>query len=621
MRLLPVLLLAAAWLAAAATAAPAPDAAARQLAQRYSPIVLLKAQQGPCDTGGEAFGPSPVNPLLGNPDIALEQYGRVVRHAPTGRDINGLGEEYALDFPGNPLRPGCFYEQKAREWGMGVPPRDPTTYVHVAKQADRPGLIALQYWFFYYFNDFVNVHEGDWELVQVLFRARTAAEALHTTPIGLAYSQHSNGERAAWGDPRIRTQGDHLIVYTARGSHASFYGPGLWLARGPSEGLGCDETRGPHVRVPVSPVLLPDVAPGPDSPIAWMGFDGTWGEQLPSPFGGITGPWATPRWTQPITWHESIRSQSTLIPESGPQVVTSGFCSTVEAGSRVLLVVGGNPPVGIALIFLLVIAVFFIMRRTSWRRVPFLPIVQARQAGEIVRSGLLFIRRAPPGMWAVGLVFVPIALIAAVLQWLILRIPFVDELVERAVGPDAITVLGAWLLAAPTGVIGFGLAIALVAANLRLREERGSPPTWRETLRAARSRVGPLVRTVGLAALIVIVLIETVIGIPWALLRLIDFQLLGPVVTLEGVQGTAARARSRRLARGSRLSVATVALAAGLLPVVVAPLLAMPLLLVPGLSLVLVNLVGAVIAAAVTPAAAGVVVMLYGARVAAVDGP
>ena len=48
-------------------------------------------------------------------------------------------------------------------------------------------------------------------------------------------------------------------------------------------------------------------------------------------------------------------------------------------------------------------------------------------------------------------------------------------------------------------------------------------------------------------------------------------------------------------------------------------LLAMPLLLIPGLSLIFVNLVGAAIAAAVTPAAAGVVVMLYGARVAAVD--
>jgi hypothetical protein len=223
-------------------------------------------------------------------------------------------------------------------------------------------------------------------------------------------------------------------------------------------------------------------------------------------------------------------------------------------------------------------------------------------------------------MWAVGLVFVPIAIIAAAVQWLLLRIPVINELVERAVGPDAVTVLGAWLLAAPTGIIGFGLAIALVSANLRLREERGAPPTWRQTLRAARPRVRPLLRTVGLAAVIVIVLIETIVLIPWALLRLIDFQLLGPVVTLEGLQGRAARARSRQLARGARLSVATVALAAGLIPVVVAPLLAMPLLLIPSLSLVLVNLVGAAIAALVTPAAAGVVVMLYGARVAAVDG-
>lgn len=607
----------------ACTAGPllaAPDPAARALAERYSPIVFLKAQTGPCDTSGEAFGPSPVNPLLGNPAIVLARGGNAVRRAPTGADINGLDEDYSLDFPGNPLRPGCEYEQAAREWGMGVPPRNPTTYVHMATQADRPGLLAMQYWFFYYFNDFVNVHEGDWELVQVLFRARTPAEALRTEPIGVAYSQHSNGERAEWGDPRIRTEGDHLLVFTARGSHASFYGPGLWLARGPSEGLGCDETRGPHVRVPVRPVLLPAVAPGPAAPFAWMGFDGRWGEPLPSPFGGITGPWATPRWTEPITWHESIRSSSTLIPEGGPQVVTNGFCATVEGGSRLLLVVGGNPLAGITLLLLVAIGVVFVARRTSWARVPFLPIVQARRAGEVVRSGFAFIRGAPPGMWAVGLVFVPVAIVAAGVQWLLLRIPFVNTVIERAMNPDAITVLGAWLLAAPTGIIGFSAAIALVAEGLHLQEQEGSPPPWRRILRETGRRGWAITRTVAGSALIVIVLIETVIGIPWAFLRLVDVQLLVPITTLEGRQGPDARRRSRALTRGDRLPVAVVALAAGLIPVVVAPLLAMPLLLIPGLSLVVVNLVGAGIAAVVTPFAAGVVVMLYGARVAAVDG-
>ena len=27
-----------------------------------------------------------------------------------------------------------------------------------------PGRIALQYWLFYVFNDFNNLHEGDWEM-------------------------------------------------------------------------------------------------------------------------------------------------------------------------------------------------------------------------------------------------------------------------------------------------------------------------------------------------------------------------------------------------------------------------------------------------------------------------
>jgi hypothetical protein len=36
---------------------------------------------------------------------------------------------------------------------------------------------VVQYWFFWYFNDWNDKHEGDWEGVQVLFDATTAVEA------------------------------------------------------------------------------------------------------------------------------------------------------------------------------------------------------------------------------------------------------------------------------------------------------------------------------------------------------------------------------------------------------------------------------------------------------------
>ena len=35
-------------------------------------------------------------------------------------------------------------------------------------EAGRDGRLALQYWFFYPYNDYTNKHEGDWEMVQLL---------------------------------------------------------------------------------------------------------------------------------------------------------------------------------------------------------------------------------------------------------------------------------------------------------------------------------------------------------------------------------------------------------------------------------------------------------------------
>lgn len=47
-------------------------------------------------------------------------------------------------------------------------PYPPTQYVHAFWLNRALGLLALQYWFFYPFNDWVNRHEGDWEHVVVV---------------------------------------------------------------------------------------------------------------------------------------------------------------------------------------------------------------------------------------------------------------------------------------------------------------------------------------------------------------------------------------------------------------------------------------------------------------------
>ena len=83
----------------------------------------------------------------------------MVRIAPTGDDLSRGLAQYHLDLPGNPLEPGCYYEQWAR---TASAQHAPTLYAHVATEAGRTDRLALQYWFYYPFNDYNNKHESDW---------------------------------------------------------------------------------------------------------------------------------------------------------------------------------------------------------------------------------------------------------------------------------------------------------------------------------------------------------------------------------------------------------------------------------------------------------------------------
>jgi hypothetical protein len=58
----------------------------------------------------------------------------------------------------------------------------------------------VQYWFYWYFNDWNNKHESDWEGHHAPVPAASVEEALAGQPIAVGYSQHEGGERADWDD-------------------------------------------------------------------------------------------------------------------------------------------------------------------------------------------------------------------------------------------------------------------------------------------------------------------------------------------------------------------------------------------------------------------------------------
>ena len=168
--LLLVLLLApTAWTGAVAAPQPVSSTGAgtpaQQLAERHAPLILVQHQEKPCGEG-EPYTPMSVDALLGNPQIALRQVGvgnPVVKWGQTAADLYDLGDGFYLDYPGEALDPGCLYERDSRRYNEG---RDPTVYAHIVEHAgvddDGNDQLVIEYWIFWYYNDWNNKHEGDW---------------------------------------------------------------------------------------------------------------------------------------------------------------------------------------------------------------------------------------------------------------------------------------------------------------------------------------------------------------------------------------------------------------------------------------------------------------------------
>ena len=261
----------------------------------------------------------------------------LVKIGPTAKDLSKGLFDYHLDFPGSALAPGCDYLRWER---MLVEGQAPVVYAHVVTDAERPGKLALQYWLFYVFNDWNNLHEGDWEMIQLVFDASTPAQALEQAPVEVGYSQHEGAERAAWNDDKLeRVDGTHPVVHPAAGSHANFYGEALYLGSSAEQGVGCDDTRAPAFDIRPTVETIPSDPAQARADFPWIAFEGRWGELQPAFFNGPTGPNLKTQWTEPIRWSEGWRDRSYTVPGGSAfgSGATDSFCGVIEHGSRALV--------------------------------------------------------------------------------------------------------------------------------------------------------------------------------------------------------------------------------------------------------------------------------------------
>ena len=591
------------------TGARGAESAAQELAARYSAVLELQPQAKACGSG-EAYRPTSVDIVLGREDVLLrDPPGRLVKRAPTSRDLWDLGAGYYLDFPGNPLNPGCGYERQFRRWNDG---RRPSVYAHVATDPLHPGKLAVGYWFYYTFNDFTDKHESDWEMAQVDFAESTAAAALQTGPYEVDLPQHAGGERSAWTDTKLQKDGTHPVIYDATGSHANYFGRALYLGRGAREGFGCDDTRDATLRLQPKTVLLPDVPSSASAPYAWLAFQGRWGQKEAGINNGPTGPAAKEQWLAPIEWADGLRETSVEVPSGRAFGLSVGnfFCGAVTGSASALNWSLIHPVPFVALVLLGLLGLLTALARTTWRPPDPHPLRRRRQGGQIFRAATRVYAEHIPVFAAAGVIFIPVYLVAAAIQWVIFHLTSIAPLVALDGRHGAVTAFLAILLGGVGGlfasVIATG-AVAVILGELDAGRRVLAGQAYRRVLKRWRSLGKGMAIELGMMLLLTI----TVVGIPFAIHRFIRWSLFAEACVLDDLSATESLRRSSELVKGRWWRTFGFTVLVDVLAILSGPLLGVGLLLLTDHSLNFINLAAALVYTFTVPYAAIQLTLYY----------
>jgi len=258
-----------------------------ELLEQYKPFLKYDSH--------EAYFADSAAEWTDNPGNTLKRAdGTVLATAENGLNLGFLGATYGpnaaaakTDVISNPSRD---YAKQARRLHADAKYAN-RVYGHVADEA---GDQWLQYWFFYFYNDYnligsflgAGLHEGDWEMIQVRLRGGAPDLAV--------YCQHKGATSRDWRQVDRLPGTSRPIVYVARGSHASYFEPGThWT------GHWFDHADGKRR----SPELTVETVDDHDAAWRWIHWPGHWGDTK-SPGGPLdsdspVGPGPHKQWAKP----------------------------------------------------------------------------------------------------------------------------------------------------------------------------------------------------------------------------------------------------------------------------------------------------------------------------------
>ena len=318
------------------------------------------------------------------------------------------------------------------------------------------------------------------------------------------------------------------------------------------------------------------------------------------------------QWRHPIAWSEGLRTSSLIVP--GVRVlglgVTSFFCGGVDHASIAIIWGLIHPAPFFALLGLVALAMVATAWRTRWRPPNTRPIRQVRGGGQILRAAWRLHRENPRTFIGIGAVFIPVSMVAAAVQWVLFHRTGLAGFVDLDGKRGAITAFLALLIGDLGGV--FAAAAVTGAVSAALHElDADRPVRALRAYRLAGRNARALVGATALQFALILLLVLSVIGIPFAVYYFIRTSLFAQACVLEDHSVIGSLRASARLIRRHWWRTFGFTAMIDIIAILSGPLLGVLILLLTPGSLTLINLTGSIVYTLVVPYAAIALTLYY----------
>ena len=252
---------------------------------------------------------------------------------------------------------------------------------------------------------------------------------------------------------------------------------------------------------------------------------------------------------------------------------------------------------------------WYAYRHTTWAPVEPEPIDRSRAAGQIMRAAKPIYGRDRRTYVGIGVLFVPLSILGASLQHFLFDFGPVKAFLDTA---DSRSVEAA--VAVIVGLFGFAVAYTLViAVTVAALDERAEGRKVR-VRSAYRSMLGHFWSLLGanlVITLYLVLLVLTVVGIPWAIKKAVDWSFVPQQVIIEARRPCDAMRSSAAIMRGDWWRVASISTALFIVGISLGPIIGIVIIFATAAPLALVDVIGSLVYTLVVPYVAIALTLLY----------